>query len=130
MQVGLETAKQLKEKDLFVKLAQTALALGNLEIPEKCYQANKELEKLNFFYAATGSQEKLSKMSQLAERLEDPMLKYNSSLLNADASARVRCLVDAGQLALAYLTARSHNLTDMVEFIEQEMQDSTEIDAV
>lgn len=111
-------------------MAQTALALGNLEIPERCYQANKALEKLNFFYAATGSTDKMQKMGQLAERLEDPMLKYNCSLLNADVSARVRCLVDAGQLALAYLTARTHNLTEMVEFIEQEMQDSKDIDAV
>lgn len=49
------------------------------------------------------------------------MLKYNSSCLTADVEARVKCLVDAGQLALAYLSARTHNLTDMVEFIEQEM---------
>jgi coatomer subunit alpha len=63
LQVGLETAKQLKEKDLFLKLAQTALALGNYEIPEKCYQLNREFDKLNFFYATTGSQDKLHKMS-------------------------------------------------------------------
>jgi len=37
LQVGFESAKELKEKDLFLKLAQTALALGNYEIPEKCY---------------------------------------------------------------------------------------------
>jgi hypothetical protein len=35
--VGFETAKELNEKELFMKLAKTALALGNYEIPEKCY---------------------------------------------------------------------------------------------
>lgn len=84
LQVGFETAKELKEKDLFLKLAQTALALGNYEIPEKCFQINREFDKLNFFYAATGSNDKLAKMGQLAQQLDDPMLKYNSSLLTAD----------------------------------------------
>lgn len=130
LQVGFETAKELKEKDLFLKLAQTALALGNYEIPEKCFQINREFDKLNFFYAATGSNDKLTKMGQLAQQLDDPMLKYNSSLLTADVVERCKTLVETGQLALAYLSARTHNLTDMVEFIEQEMQDSQTIDAM
>jgi len=103
---------------LFIKLAQTALALGNYEIPEKCFQINREFDKLNFFYAVTGSSDKLGKMSQIAAKLDDPMLKYNSSVLTANIEERVKTLVETGQLALAYLSARSHNLTDMVEFIE------------
>lgn len=31
---------------------------------------------------------------------------------------------------MAYLAARSHNLTDMVEYIEQEMQGSSQVDAI
>ena len=60
--VAFEAAKELKEKDNFNKLAQTALQLGNLEITEKCYQLTRSLDKLNFFYAATGSISKLRKM--------------------------------------------------------------------
>lgn len=111
-----------------MKLAQTAIALGNYEIPEKCYQINREFDKLNFFYAATGSTDKLNKMSLLATQLNEPMLRFNSSIFTSNVEERVRTLVDSGQLALAYLTARSHNLTDMVEFLEQEMQDSGTID--
>jgi len=47
-------------------LAQTALSLGNFEIPEKCLQINREFEKLNFFYSATGSTDKLAKMAQIS----------------------------------------------------------------
>lgn len=57
-------------------------------------------------------------MGQLASTLDDPMLKYNTSLLTANVEERVRTLVESGQLALAYLAARSHDLHDMVEFIE------------
>lgn len=62
LQVGFETAKELNEKELFLRLASTALVLGNYEIPEKCYQLNRELDKLNFFYAATGATDKIQKM--------------------------------------------------------------------
>lgn len=46
------------------------------------------------------------------------MLKYNTSLLTANVEDRVKTLMETGQLALAYLSARTHGLTDMVEFIE------------
>ena len=36
MQVAFEAAKELKDKDDFAKLGQTALLLGNLEVAEKC----------------------------------------------------------------------------------------------
>jgi len=35
--VAFDAAKELKEKDNFLKLAQTALMLGQYEITEKCY---------------------------------------------------------------------------------------------
>ena len=35
--VAFEAAKELKDKDNFMKLAQTAQMLGNYDITEKCY---------------------------------------------------------------------------------------------
>lgn len=67
-------------------------------------------------------------MGVLAGQLNDPMLRYNTSLFTANIEERVKTLVETGQLALAYLAARSHNLADMVEFIESEMQESATID--
>jgi hypothetical protein len=58
------------------------------------------------------------------------MLRYNTSLLTANVEERVKTLVETGQLALAYLAARTHNLVDLVEFIEAEMQESVTIDCV
>ena len=36
--------------------------------------------------------------------------------------------METGQLPLAYMTARAHNLSDMVEYIESEIMDSEEHD--
>jgi hypothetical protein len=47
--IAFDSAKELKEKDNFLKLAQTSLLLGNYEIAEKCYQMTRTFDKLNFF---------------------------------------------------------------------------------
>lgn len=55
IQAALESAKELQDKECFSKLAQTAIALGNYHITEQCYQMTRQFDKLNFFYATTGS---------------------------------------------------------------------------
>lgn len=56
------------------------------------------------------------------------MLRFNTSVLTANIEERVKTLIDAGQLPLAYMAARAHNLTDMVEYIETELTESEEYD--
>jgi hypothetical protein len=54
----------LKEPELFVRLAQTAVTLGNYDITEKCFWQVRAYDKLNFFYATTGSWQKMLQMRQ------------------------------------------------------------------
>lgn len=82
--MAFDAAKELKEKDNFLKLAQTAMALGNYEITEKCYQITRSFDKLNFFYLTTGSSNKLKKMHQVSQSVNDPMLRFNTSLFLGD----------------------------------------------
>ena len=72
------------------------MALGNYEITEKCYQIGRQLSKLNFFYATTGSVSKLNKMQAVAASLNDPMLRYNTATLTANVSEKVRILAENG----------------------------------
>ena len=127
--VALEAAQELKEKQLFENLAKTATALGNYNITEKCFQEIRAFDKLNFFYTVSGSVSKLRKMQGIAASgAGDHTLRYNTACLNADVEERVRTLMETGQLALAYMTARAHNLSDMVEYIESEIMDSEKHD--
>jgi hypothetical protein len=82
--IAFDAAKELKEKDNFLKLAQTATALGQYDIVEKCYQAVRSFDKLNFFYAVNGSNGKLRKMQAVAQNLKDPTLRFNTALLVGD----------------------------------------------
>ena len=96
MQVAFEAAKEIKEKDNFMRLAQTALLLGNQDITEKCYQIGRQFDKLNFFYATTGSIGKLRKMQNVAQSLNDPTLRFNTALYTGDVSERVKVLAETG----------------------------------
>jgi hypothetical protein len=64
--VAFDAAKELKQKDNFLRLAQSAMLLGNYDVVEKSYQIIKQFDKLNFFYAHTGSHAKLKKMMVVA----------------------------------------------------------------
>lgn len=128
IQVAFEAACELKEEQYFQRLAQTAVTLGNYDISEKCLQQIKAFDKLNFFYATTGSQNKLQRMQSVAGALDDPMLRFNTSVFTGDITERIQTLVSAGQLPLAYMAARAHNLTDMIEYLEQELMDSDQFD--
>lgn len=67
-------------------------------------------------------------MQNVASSVNDPMLRFNTSVLTGNVEERVRTLISAGQLPLAYMAARAHNLTDMVEEIESEMTDNADFD--
>jgi coatomer protein complex subunit alpha (xenin) len=96
LQVAFEAARELNEKELFMRLSATAISLGNYEIPEKCFQINREFDKLNFFYATTGTVSKLFRMQTVAENLKEPMLRFNTSIMTGNVEERVRTLLEAG----------------------------------
>lgn len=66
--------------------------------------------------------------TMVVPNIEDPMLKFNTSVLTGDVQERVSTLIASGQLPLAYLSARAHNLHEQVEYIESKIMDSEEYD--
>mmetsp|Transcript_33362 Transcript_33362/g.51153 ORF Transcript_33362/g.51153 Transcript_33362/m.51153 type:complete len:334 (-) Transcript_33362:736-1737(-) len=88
----------------------------------------KSFDKLNFFYATTGSTAKLAKMNQLAQAVNDPMLRFNSATLLGDVSEKVKVLASNGQVPLAYMTAKSHGLEEFAKTLENTLIESEEYD--
>ena len=54
--------------------------------------------------------DKLGKMLKVADMRNDVMGRFHNALYMGDVRERVRILEDAGQGALAYVTAASHGL--------------------
>lgn len=89
-----------------------------------------QFDKLNFFWAATGSFGKLQKMQQVAAAQDDPALSFNTSLLTGNVQERVKTLAKSGQLPLAYMAAKTHGLHEMAEKIEEELGNDPQFDHI
>merc|ERR1712227_1067540 len=117
--VALEAAKALDDKDCWERLGEAALLQGNHQVVEMCYQRTKNFDKLSFLYLITGNLEKLKKMMKIAEIRKDTSGQFQNSLYLGDVEERVKILSGCGQTSLAYLTAATHGLTEQAEKIKE-----------
>ncbi|KAG1147533.1 hypothetical protein G6F37_002746 [Rhizopus arrhizus] len=117
LDVALETAKAMNKPDHWAKLSAEALSHGNYKIVELCYQRIKKMDKLSFLYLLEGNQANLSKMLEISKLQNDPMQRFQNSVYLGDIEERIQLLLDVGQLPLAYMTAKSHGLTEQAESI-------------
>ncbi|XP_037043594.1 coatomer subunit alpha isoform X2 [Bradysia coprophila] len=108
IEVALEAAKSLDDKECWDRLGQAALLQGNHQVVEMSYQRTKNFDKLSFLYLITGNLEKLKKMNKIAEIRKDVSAQYQGALLLGDIKERISILKNCGQQSLAYLTAATH----------------------
>ena len=131
IEVALQSAQELDDRDTWYRLGLEALRQGNHQIVEYSYQKTKNFERLSFLYLITGNLEKLSKMLKIADMRGDVMSSFHNALFLGDVKERVRLLKESGQIALAYLTAATHGLGEEAARLEGELRDAeAEVPAV
>ncbi len=114
--------KELDDKETWHRLGVEALRQGNHQIVEFSYQKTKNFERLSFLYLLTGNVEKLQKMLKIAEMRNDMMSRFHNALYLGAVEERVRILEDAGQFALAYVTAKTHGLDELSAKAKEALQ--------
>ena len=119
LEIALQSAQELDDKDTWHHLGVEALRQGNFEIVEFAYQKCKNFERLSFLYLITGHTEKLKKMVKIAEMRQDIMGQFHNSLYLGDVRERVKILFQVGQLPLAYITAKTHGLEDLAQEVAE-----------
>ncbi|RAL47359.1 hypothetical protein DM860_013324 [Cuscuta australis] len=124
IEIALESAKKIDERDQWYRLGVEALRQGNAGIVEYAYQKTKNFERLSFLYLITGNLQKLSKMMKIAEVENEVMGQFHNALYLGDIRERVKILENADHLPLAYITASSHGLTDIAERIAEKLGDN------
>lgn len=124
IEVALQSAQELDDRDTWYRLGVEALRQGNHQIVEFSYQKTKNFERLSFLYLITGNLDKLSKMAKIADMRGDVMSAFQNALFLGDARERVRVLKESGQLALAYLTAATHGLREETAELGAELGDA------
>lgn len=120
LQVALEQAKILNNNQIWEKLGEEALLQGNIEIVEYIYQQLHHFDKLSFLYLYKGDDERLDKMSTIAQHRDDTSSLVQNTLYNNDIKKRCQVYIQNGMLPLAYTLAKSNGLNELAEQILQE----------
>ncbi|KAF5397765.1 Coatomer subunit alpha [Paragonimus heterotremus] len=121
LEVGLEAARALDDKNCWERLGELALRHGNHQIVEMAYQRTKNFDKLTFLYLITGNLDKLEKMMKIAEIRKDSSSHYQIALLLGNVAERIKVLRNGGQKPLAYLTAATHGLTAEADELKEQL---------
>ncbi|KAL4870764.1 hypothetical protein BDV12DRAFT_165177 [Aspergillus spectabilis] len=117
LDVAIEMARELDRPNLWSRLGAEALAHGNHQIVEMAYQKQRNFDKLSFLYLVTGDQEKLARMAKIAEHRGDFISRFQNAIYRGDVEDRIQMFKELDLYPLAYLTAKSHGLTEEAESI-------------
>lgn len=88
--VAVEMAKQLDKPKFWTRLSTEALAHGNHQVVEMCYQKLKQFDKLSFLYLVTGDNTKLARMAKIAEHRGDFKARFQNSLYLGEVEDRIQ----------------------------------------
>mmetsp|Transcript_113163 Transcript_113163/g.359656 ORF Transcript_113163/g.359656 Transcript_113163/m.359656 type:complete len:1221 (+) Transcript_113163:191-3853(+) len=121
---AMTAAQELDEPTSWNRLGLEALRQGNQQIVEMVYQKTKNFDALSFLYLITGNVMKLKKMLKIAEMRNDVMSRFNNAMLLGNIEERVKIMAEMGQIPLAALTAKAHNLTEFIPKLEEQLQDN------
>lgn len=117
LDVAVEMARELDRPNLWSRLGTEALAHGNHQVVEMAYQKQRNFDKLSFLYLATGDQEKLGRMAKIAEHRGDFTSRFQNAIYRGDVEDRIQMFKEVDLYPLAYLTAKTHGLTEEAESI-------------
>lgn len=117
LDVAVEMAKELDKPKFWTRLSTEALAHGNHQVVEMCYQKLKQFDKLSFLYLATGNHSKLARMAKIAEHRGDFTSRFHNALLLGEVEDRIQMFKEIDLYPLAYMTAKSHGLDDECQAI-------------
>ena len=117
LEVATEMAKEIDRPKIWTRLGSEALIHGNHQTVEMTYQKLRNFDKLSFLYLCTGDEEKLQRMAKIAEHRNDFTSRFQNALYLGDVESRIQMFKEIDLYPLAYLTAKSHGLTEECESI-------------
>jgi coatomer subunit alpha len=117
LEVATEMAKEIDRPKIWTRLGSEALIHGNHQTVEMTYQKLRNFDKLSFLYLCTGDEEKLQRMAKIAEHRGDFTARFQNALYLGDVESRIQMFKEIDLYPLAYLTAKTHGLSEECESI-------------
>lgn len=106
LDVAVEMAKELDRPKFWNRLSAEALAHGNHQVVEMCYQKLKQFDKLSFLYLATGDHSKLARMAKIAEHRGDFTARFQTALYLGEVEDRIQMFKEIDLCKLARTNER------------------------
>eukprot|EP01132_Coremiostelium_polycephalum_P002219 gene2219-2736_t len=119
LEIALQSAKLLDDKECWNRLGVEALKLGNYQVVEMAYSRTGEFGNLSFLYLLSGNLTTLKQMINYES--SDIMSRFHFSLYLGDVEERIKILQEAGLNQLAYIAAAIHGLKDKAEAIGEQI---------
>lgn len=113
LDVAVEMGKQLDKPVFWGRLSSEALAHGNHQVVEMCYQKLKQFDRLSFLYLATGDHSKLARMAKIAEHRGDFSSRFHNALYLGEVEDRIQMFKEID--LCAYMTS-SHGGCSLLTF--------------
>lgn len=113
LDVAVEMGKQLDKPVFWGRLSSEALAHGNHQVVEMCYQKLKQFDRLSFLYLATGDHSKLARMAKIAEHRGDFSSRFHNALYLGEVEDRIQMFKEID--LCAYMTS-SHGECSLLTF--------------
>lgn len=107
VEIALQAAEAVDKPVLWQSLAKLAMLQGNHEVVEKCFFKSKNYDGLMSLYVCTGNMASLKKLMMFNSSRGDASSTYMAALLLGDVAQRHKVLLQTGQQALAYYTAKT-----------------------
>ncbi|KAI9149696.1 hypothetical protein H9P43_009873 [Blastocladiella emersonii ATCC 22665] len=114
-----EAADVINQPAAWHRLAKEAMRQGNVLLAEHAMQRVQNMQGLSLLYLATGQTDKLAKMMAIARHRNDPLAIMHNAVLLGHVEERVRVLIEADQMSLAWLTCKTHGLDELADQIAQ-----------
>jgi coatomer protein complex subunit alpha (xenin) len=87
-------AKELDRPQLWSRLSSEALAHGDHQVVEMCYQKLKQFDKLTFLYLSTGDHSKLARTAKIAEHRGDFTFRFQNAVYLGEVEDRIQMFKD------------------------------------
>ena len=118
LEKAFNISRELNSAEKYRLLSREAMRLGSPSLADMCLSLAGGGHRHLMHNLITGNS------GQMDEFLStDITQKFNASLFTGDVRARIKALSEAGQLGLAYATAKTHGIVDYVQYLQQAVPD-------
>nr|CCC89936.1 unnamed protein product [Trypanosoma congolense IL3000] len=118
MDIARATAIELNQATVWRRLAEAATKYGDIHLAHLAHTKSGNYHGAGLLSLITGN---INALSHLVSTTADENFKLHYGLYLNDVEQRVKTLINAGQLPLAYLAAKSGGLEDLAASLQEEM---------